>query len=432
MGQTNEKKQKQGVMKRYWAVLVSLLMVFAMMSSAVGFAYVTLADGADSQLAQKQPMLGEEPGAQGDDELANLPERTTAMVLGVDENGFLADVQLLVTYDATKNRLDVISIPRDTYVDLPQSEVRAMQEAGQFCPNNGVMKINAVHSYAGKELGAEFAQRQHERMFGVEIDYYAIINVKAFRDIVDAVDGIWFEVRPEGYYYNPPDQELAISIPGGLRKLTGREAEGIVRFRMGKNGYFNGDLGRISVQQEFMKAFFEQVLSKETLVDSLPTMFASLVDDVKTNFGLDSVLRYLPAVKMLSGDHVHFHQAPGIDRTIDGVSYFLIDENEFAAMVGEVFDGVVAHGSDLQIQLLNGGAAVGVTAKAHEDLTAAGYNVVETGNYDGTEKIHTRILVREKEQSAGLIKHFPDAIVQVDEELPEAFDVVIILGQGQE
>jgi len=436
MESKNRRMQKRDAMKRYWLIVGSVVVVFAILTAAIVFAYMTLATGERGRPAEENLLVGGQTDPDStqkpteEDETSKIPTRTTAMVLGLDEGGFLADVQLLVTYDAVSNQVDIISIPRDTYVDLPRDEVQAIQESGRYCPNNGIMKITELHSYAGKENGAAFAQRQLERMFDVEIDYFAVINVKAFRTIVDDVGGIWFEVRPEGYYYNPPDQVLNIHVPGGMRKLSGVEAEGVVRFRDGPNGYANGDLGRISVQQAFMQAFFTQALSRDTLADSLPALFAALVNDVKTNFGLDSLLTYLPVVETLSGDNIHFHQVPGAGQYVGVVSYFVVDEQKFAEQKADIFGGVTKE-ADLRIQLLNGGAAVGVTAQVHEALTNAGYNIVDMGIYNGAEKAYTRIQVREKANGEALAEQFSSAVVEVDEALPEEYDVVIILGQNE-
>ena len=435
--------QKGSMAKRYWLIVGSLVAVFAVVVAVVIFAYNVMS-GDEGGLATPKPLdsaqstPSPDTGDAQDDDFSNLPKRVTVMVLGLDETLALADVQLIVTFDTVNHRLDVISVPRDTYVELPRSDVNEIQAAGRFFPDSGVSKLTELNSYAGKELGAKYTKRFYEREFGIEIDYYAVINIKAFRNIVDAVGGIEFNVRSKGYTVNPPDQAINIHIPGGFRRLNGLEAEGIVRYRA---DYVNGDEGRVAVQQEFMQAFFSQVLERDAVLDSLPVLFTSLVEDVRTDFGLNDLMEYLPLIKTVSGSDVHFHQIPGAGQYVGIVSYFLIDDEAAADMIAELFFNVGVPNApessestvpeELKIQVLNGGATIGAAGRLSEELEDEGYHVVETGDYDGAPKNYTRILVRNEENGALFEDRFRSARVEIDSALPAAYDVVIILGQGE-
>jgi len=442
---------RANLVKRYVIMVVSIVAVFAVLIGAV-LLVSSMFKGNDEGEAGVTPnpiSIDNTPSASAMpsggiwDDLFKAPDRTTALILGVDEGGGLADTQLLVTFDAVNNIVDIISVPRDTYIVLPESEVRSMQQIGRWCPNDGVMKLNELHSYAGSDKGYEYMQRQYERMFGITIDYYAIVGLSAFRSIVDDVDGIDFVVRPEGYYYNPPDQDLVINIPGGPRKLNGIEAEGVFRFREGQNAYANGDLGRIAVQQEFMKAFFTQVLAREELMNNLPALLSTFISYVRTDFGLDGVAKYIASLGEITEDGVHFHRMPGVGDYIGDTSYYVLNENEVQALINEVFhrpdmskdtsDSEQTNApSALKIQVLNGGAGDGMAGKTRDVLAADGYTVVNTGNYDGTQKMYTRILVRTEAEGRAFLSYFKaGAQVEVDATLPSAYDVVIILGKSE-
>jgi len=447
-------EQKGRLLKRYLLILGSLILAFGLIAGAVVFAYSVVTGGESGNLATEKPVEPERgstdntpvPPVESDkpnalEDLFRAPDRTTVMVLGLDEQGLLADVQLLATFDALTNRVDVISIPRDTYVVLPQTEVRAIQQDGRTCPNDGVMKINEVHARAGTEKGPAAAQRQMERMFGVDIDYYAVVNIKAFRAIVEEVGGVPFTVRPEGYYYNPPDQELVINIPGGYRVLSGIEAEGVVRFREGVNAYRGGDLERIEVQHQFMQAFLQTVLGEERLMSNLPALLSTMVSYVKTDFGIDSIPKYLSVLENINMDNVNFQRLPGDGKYIGVTSYFLMDETATEALIYEIFhknnvesssDGAAdVDVSKLRVQVLNGGAADGMAGTTRDALTAKGYNVTATGNYTGTQRVQTRILVREQAHGAPFVAEFKSAAVEVDQNISALYDVVIILGKGE-
>ena len=444
-------EQKSKLLKRYLLIVGSLVAVFGVLAAAFIFAYSIVTGGDTGELATQKPAETQAVTAtpapsttsppSAFEDFLRAPDRTTVMILGLDEQGLLADIQLLATFDALSNRVDVISIPRDTYVVLPQSEVRAIQQDGRICPDDGVMKINEVHARTGTEKGPAAAQRQMQRMFGVDIDYYAVVNITAFRAIVDEVDGVPFTVRPEGYYYNPPDQDLVINIPGGYRVLTGIEAEGVVRFREGVNAYKDGDLGRINVQQEFMQAFLQTVLGQERLMGNLTALLSTMVSYVKTDFGIDSIPKYLSVLENINMDNIHFHRLPGAGEYVGVTSYFLMDEVAAEAMIYDIFhksnaDAANAAGngvdiSKLRVQVLNGGAADGAAGKTRDALIAKGYNVTDTGNYTGTQRVQTRILVREEAHGMPFVKEFASAAVELDKNIPAAYDVVIILGKGE-
>jgi len=442
----NEKKRK--LVKRYLLIVGSLVVVFGLLAAAFVFAYSVVTGGDESHLATQKPVESDQsvetpaPTATSKpnpiEDIFRAPDRTTALVLGLDEQGLLADLQLLVTYDALANRADIISVPRDTRIVLPQTEVRAIQQDGRSCPDDGVMKINEVHARAGTEKGPAAAQRQITRMFGVDIDYYVVVNVAAFRAIVEEVGGIPFTVRPKGYYYNPPDQDLVIDVPGGFRVLSGIEAEGVVRYR---DDYGGGDLERIGVQQEFLKAFLETVLGEERLMSNLPVLLSTMVSYVKTDFGIDSIPKYVTSLQSINMDNIHFHQLTGTAPTIDGVSYFVYDEVATEALIYEIFhknnveqaenDAEDMDVSTLRVQVLNGGATAGMAGTTRDALNAKGYNVTATGNYSGTQRVQTRIFVREEAHGAPFVKEFKSAVVEIDKDIPAVYDVVIVLGKGE-
>jgi len=447
----NRNGMNQEAMKRFGLIVGSVVSLFVIVAASIFFIYGAISEDGDG-VATKQPIeqQGEAtppPGQSGEGtqqggigDLFTPPNRTTALVMGLDEDGLLADVQMLVTFDAVNNRVDVVQVPRDTYVMLPQAEVRSITQTGRYCPSDGVMKLNELHSYAGTEKGHEYVQRQMERMFGIQIDYYVTLDPAAFRSVVDAIDGVWFEVRAEGYY-NPMElQDLTIAIAGGYQKLDGHKAEMVVRFREGVNPYPDGDLGRMKVQRAFMQAMVEQVMEKETLMSNLPRLLSTLISYVKTDFGIDSIPRYLTSIEKVSVESIHFHQLTGSTPTIGGTSYFVQDAAATEALIYEVFHknavsvdaggGGQMEAADMKVRVLNGGAAAGAAGRVRDELQNEGFQVVDTGNYDGTQRTYTRIFVREGVDGSVLEKYFASAEVEVDNELPAAYDVVIILGKN--
>ena len=196
----------------------------------------------------------------------------------------------------------------------------------------------------------------------------------------------------------------------------------------------------MKVQRAFMQAMVEQVMEKETLMSNLPRLLSTLISYVKTDFGIDSIPRYLTSIEKVSVESIHFHQLTGSTPTIGGTSYFVQDAAATEALIYEVFHknavsvdaggGGQMEAADMKVRVLNGGAAAGAAGRVRDELQNEGFQVVDTGNYDGTQRTYTRIFVREGVDGSVLEKYFASAEVEVDNELPAAYDVVIILGKN--
>ncbi|MDR1688414.1 MAG: LCP family protein [Clostridiales bacterium] len=378
---------------------------------------------------------------------ADTPVKTNFLIAGTDAFNMLTDVILVGCFDSNAKTVSLVSIPRDTYTKMSEENVAKLQEAGKYVPPSGVMKMNAVHSYAGKESGMLFLENQIEELLGVPIDYNAEVSLDAFRNIVDAVGGIWMEVPAGGFYYEDPTpgQNLVISVPEGMQLLNGEMAEGVVRYR---NTYPRGDLQRIEMQQAFMKLFFEQVLNKETIIQNAPSFASTIISYVQTNFTIADVPKYVKYIGDLTEGSFSTYTLPGTDSTINEASYFIMDEEETKKLVDEIFfketPAPAEEGTDeepqtppeptdikkMRIQVLNGADIEGYAADVSEKLRGYGFNVINVGNYYGDKSAKTRIMVKTDGDYTELAKVFEESVVLADPGIDEKYDIVIILGSA--
>lgn len=190
----------------------------------------------------------------------------TCLLLGVADIGG-SDSIMLGCFDTNNKTASLISIPRDTLV------VR----------NGKNGKLNAVYSDGGSEAMAD----QVSSMLGVPVDYWMSVNIKAFRKIVDAIDGVEFDV-PVNMNYEDPTQNLSIHIKKGYQRLNGKQAEGVVRCR---SCYPNADLGRAETQRAFLKAMVSQTITASN-VDKVTELIGILQDHVKTNMKLEDMIYF--------------------------------------------------------------------------------------------------------------------------------------------
>lgn len=187
----------------------------------------------------------------------------TCLLLGVADQGG-SDTIMLGVFDTAGKQASLISIPRDTVVLY----------------NGSYSKINAVYSFGGVEAVSSCVSN----MLAVPIDYYVSVNTRAFREIVDEIDGVDFYV-PVDMHYNDPYGDIAINISAGYHHLNGKQAEGVVRTR---NCYANADIGRAATQRAFLVA-----LAKQTITLSNVTKVTNLINILNTYVESDMPLNVM-------------------------------------------------------------------------------------------------------------------------------------------
>jgi len=439
-------KRKKRLMAMFLRIVGSIVGVFLVFFGAL---VVILANSGsvyeEKPIGDVIAMKGEDAGT-GLNFVAkslSVPIHTNFLIMGTDETELLTDVIIAGSFNAKTMDINLISIPRDTYTVLSQDEVQELRNEGRSVPSSGVMKMNAVHSYAGKEKGAAYLKDQVEELLGIQIHYYAEVNLDAFKQIVTAVGGVEMDIPAGGLYYDDPYQNLHIAVPAGRQLLTGEMAEGVVRFR---DSYARADLQRIEVQQEFMKEFFKQVLTKETIMNNFLEIAQTLLSYVKTDLGASDLLKYVGFVTELSGDKLYAQTLPGDAQFVNGASYFMQDREATKLLVDEIFYGskVVEAAAeeeidellsteevkDLKIQILNGTNTNGLAAKYKGILTKAGYDVVNISDYSGTRKQDTRIMTAKSVSDDEFASYFANTVVEIDKDI-EGYDIIIILGQGE-
>ena len=243
-------------------------------------------------------------------------------VFGTDEDGFRADVNMVVSFNTTTKELHMISVPRDTRVILTDDMIDYLEAEDEYVPNrNGVYgqcKLTEVHAYAGKDNRCAFSVAMLEDLLDIEIDYYVKFDLTAFKKVVDAVGGVDFYVPMNMYWDMTDTGGPLINLKEGMQHLDGDKAEQLVRFR---DGYAQKDLKRIEVQQEFITALIEKVCSSQTLMSKLDDLVEVVLDCTESDVTVTEALKYVKYVKDLDPAKITSDTVPG-----EGGSYFDMDE----------------------------------------------------------------------------------------------------------
>ena len=257
-------------------------------------------------------MINGEPPAVIENITGKQLENKTVLVMGTDEGGLRSDVMILGVLNTKLNTVDLFSIPRDTMVKISGS----------------TYKINSALALGGPEQSVETV----ENLLDVTIDNYVLMDFDGFKNIVDILGGVDFYV-PEDMYYRDPEQDLYIDLEEGQQHLDGDKAEQLVRYRQ----YKMGDEDRVKVQQDFLKALFEQKVNA-SLVLKAPKLISEISKYIETDVDLGAIVDYASLATKLSVENFHAQTLPGAAQRINGLSYFIVETEEAQALVSEAIN----------------------------------------------------------------------------------------------
>ena len=239
------------------------------------------------------------------------------LIMGVDRrDGDVgrSDPLMLAAVDEEQGRATLLSIPRDTRV-----------EVGTY----GYDKINHAYAFGGHEMTLAAV----EKIVGVPVTHYVLIDTSAFERIVDAVGGVDINVEKRMHYEDPWDDNggLVIDLQPGEQHMTGAQAIQYVRYRDGE-----GDIGRIARQQHFMRALLAQFLSPQVI-----PRLAAVVDEVKnaveTDLSTRQLLTLAKRMKDIEAGGMTMQMVIGTPAYLGDISYWIPDLVETRK---ELFAGV--------------------------------------------------------------------------------------------
>lgn len=240
------------------------------------------------------------------------------LVLGLDRDETRCDVIMLFNFDPSLSRLNILSIARDT----------------RICRDGRYGKINALYSKGGEKLVAE----EVTEITGLPVHYYITMDFRGFRKLVDTLGGVEFYV-PFRMNYDDPSQNLHIHLKKGRQILNGAKAEQLVRYRKGNysgQGYSEGDIGRIGMQQDFIKALIEQKLSIR-YISRADELFDIIKEYISTNLTISDVSHYLGSAGKIKSSEIGTYTLPGDSRLIGDVWYYIHNGKETARMLSDHF-----------------------------------------------------------------------------------------------
>jgi LCP family protein required for cell wall assembly len=402
-------RDKRARNRRNITIVVVVLVALLIAGSVAAYAFVTYLDnqlGTDS--SGNRLDLSTLSAATVDRE---KPEDPFWMLLvGTDdeeagEGVSRSDTIILTRVDPINKVAAMVSVPRDTKVNIP---------------GYGTQKINAAYAYGNLEQpehsGPEFCINAVTELTGVGIASYAQVDFYGFKDVVDALGGVFVDV---------PVEIIGDSDAGGLdiytgpQVLDGEHALVFVRSRQ----FDIGDFQRQANQRTFLQAMAAQILSADpvTIVNTV----TKIAEISTTNLKVSEIASIANSMRGMSEYDIYTYSLPGENDMIDGVAYVVVDAQETQDLMEQLSAGVYPNYSDMLYQgeipdeyrpkgqstatdnlgtavtgtytvaVRNGYGRPGVATAVSDMLNLAGYKQGEVGNANSMIYKETLIIYRD-------------------------------------
>ncbi|MEV7468688.1 LCP family protein [Streptomyces kronopolitis] len=206
---------------------------------------------------------------------------------GKDEGGARSDTAMIVHVYKGRKKASVVSIPRDTLVKRPDCSSNGKDVPGQD---------RAMFNTAFEVGGPACAVKTVESISGVRMDHFIEVDFTGFKKLIDALGGVEVTTKK-----SINDNNSHLHLPAGTHTLNGEQSLGLVRTRHGVPGGDGSDLGRIQLQQTFLKALMNQVKNVGVLTN--PTKLYDIADTatkaITTDTDLNSVSELTGLAKSL-------------------------------------------------------------------------------------------------------------------------------------
>ncbi|MFG6116695.1 LCP family protein [Halobacillus sp. MO56] len=287
--------------KRKWLLVVGMavLMIVGGMSAYLLFLYQKVHYTVSGELFEPVTAIDskESKHKMKEDDPLNF------LLLGIDEREAdvgRPDTIIVMNIDPKKEKMHLISIPRDTMAWIPG--------------HGSYDKINHSYTFGGVDMTINTV----EELLDIELDYYATMNMAGLKQMVDAVGGV--QVVNEF-----PFVQGGFDYPKGPQTLSGEQALAYVRMR---DQDPKGDIGRNHRQREVVEGLMAQGMSLHAVVN-LDGIFHVLAENMETNLTLDE-LRTL-AVHYRNGlENINMYQIEGKDSYVNDIYYLQVSPEEIA------------------------------------------------------------------------------------------------------
>lgn len=374
----------------------------------------------------------------------NLRAPFNVLLVGVDrrpdpEEGVRSDTLILVHVNPTAGWAGMLSIPRDSVVQIPHVGLAKINFAYTYGYNNAEVLYGpgTARDAAGGALAAETVAG----FLGVDVDYVAQVDFRGFQRVVDTLGGILVDVERPILDPTYPSEDYGyerLYIPAGLQVMDGELA-----LRYARTRHSSSDFDRSRRQQQVLQAILHEVRARGLLsqVALLPGLARDLQASVSTTLPLSDLdtLRGLAALaQRLDSAHVlTLSINPNdVDVVAEDGSDIYWDPAGVAAQVARLMAGPGSDVEQARVQVLNGAGVPGLAGRVTARLAARGFVMAPPGDAPAVSQRTTLIdytgrpeTLQRLAESLGLAPEAVYATPPIGAPAPsDAADVVLVLG----
>ena len=362
-------------------LLFTLLTLIALAAGVAGGAYLYFHQSVATVRAHTPDVIRAEKSL----DIPVAHHAAIALVIGYDHRAGTSasdpsrsDTIMLVRADPVTNSISLLSFPRDLGVPI-------------YCGATPITVDRINSAYA--RCGAKGTLLTVKHLTNLKINYLITVNFHGFKEVVDQLGGVWMDVDRRYYNHNTGasyDNYANIDLQPGYQKLTGGQALDFVRFR-----HTDDDYHRLARQQEFVRAFKEQVAQSFSLT-SLPHLVDAVVNNIEVAEGGhklqgSEVLSYAFFAQNLPGGHFFQPKIEGVSgASVTSAPTGAIQQavGQFenpdvqsskaanAAALGKHLKSKAPPPSKVSVLALNGNGVPGAAANASYLLAQRGYVTV--------------------------------------------------------
>ncbi len=337
-------------------------------------------------------------------------DKITILLLGTDVSfddagTARSDTIKLITVEVNPPRIAILSIPRDTWVEVPG--------------HNGRRKINAAYQLGGPKedgriaLASETVANLLHDLTGetITIDHFLRVQTGGFVQIIDKMGGIDINVEKK-MDYEDPSQELFIHLTPGMQHLDGNQAMGYVRFRHDAES----DFGRIRRQDQLVEALIEKMKDPNQKMRMVGAI-APAMKMLKTDLTLSDMMALKELATQLGKSNIQSTRLPTTDAMSKaGASIEEVTDTDAAALA--IHD--VLHGPRPTVVVLNGTKRRALADIVGKEVDANIYNVIATGTAEAqpTTMLYTGATSKSVAESLATALGLPLTAVQTNAAVP--------------
>lgn len=326
--------------------------------------------------------------------------------------GARADVVMLIKLDGETSTTQMLSVPRDLWVDIP---------------GRGEDKINAAYAYGGPSLMVETVKAN----LGIPVNHYVEIGFVGFQGMIDELGGITID-----FPHPARDAKSGLDVQAGRQRLDGDMALAYARSRSyqeNQDGQWvnvdANDIGRTTRQREVIQAMMAEIKSPSTVLEA-----GSATSAMAQHMTIDSRLAQASAARMawnfrgiLTGS-TDGATLPTRTDSIGGASVEVMVEPDASTMLANFRAGQPLATEALTLQVLNGNGVSGAAADLAARLESEGFRVAAIGDAMRSDYENTTVIAPEgSDAGSRVISALGFGVVQAGS-VDNGYDAVVIVG----